>query len=101
VYQVSSYDRFEIYNALKQYGPVSLSVSADHYFSYYNGIISNDDGDIDHQVTIVGYDANFDAWIIKNSWGTGFGYGGFGYLDVNHPSGANSQGNNGVYCSVL
>lgn len=33
-----------------------------------------------HCVLIVGYDDNLGCWIIKNSWGTGWGDGGFGLI---------------------
>ncbi len=36
---------------------------------------------IDHAVTIVGWYEPYHAWIIKNSWGTGWGYGGYAYVD--------------------
>ena len=53
---------------------------------YYNGLDYSN-----HAITIVGWDDEFSsndfldnkavgAWIIKNSWGTDWGYDGFGYL---------------------
>jgi cathepsin L len=39
---------------------------------------------INHAVTIVGWCDAKNAWIIKNSWGTGWGsYGGYGYIAYN------------------
>lgn len=33
-----------------------------------------------HLVLVVGYDDTMQAWLIKNSWGTGWGDGGFGWI---------------------
>ena len=33
-----------------------------------------------HAIVLVGYDDNKKEWIIRNSWGSGWGYGGYGYI---------------------
>jgi C1A family cysteine protease len=33
-----------------------------------------------HAVCVIGYDENRKAWLIKNSWGSGWGSGGFAYV---------------------
>ena len=38
------------------------------------------DAPVDHAVVIVGWDDAKEAWIIKNSWGTEWGYDGFGWV---------------------
>jgi C1A family cysteine protease len=58
------------------------------FYSYgggvYNGYPSGDPNNIDHAVTIVGWYEPWKAWIIKNSWGTGWGpYGGYAYVNYN------------------
>lgn len=58
------------------------------FFSYgggvYNGYPSNSTNSIDHAVIIVGWCDALNAWIIKNSWGTGWGpYGGYAYVGYN------------------
>lgn len=34
-----------------------------------------------HIISIIGWDDNKHAWLIKNSWGTGWGHNGFGWID--------------------
>jgi C1A family cysteine protease len=58
------------------------------FFGYgggvYNGYPSSYTNEIDHAVLIVGWCDYLNAWIIKNSWGTGWGpYGGFAYVGYN------------------
>jgi len=70
--------------------PVSTSIDAT-YLSDYNGGIyddwrccdANTDGNciynLNHAVTVIGYgtEGGVDYWLVKNSWGTGFGENGF------------------------
>jgi C1A family cysteine protease len=67
-----------------QRGPVSISIAAKGFSGYKKGILGRDGGDcsasqLDHAVLIVGYgiDNGQKYWIMKNSWGTGFGESGF------------------------
>jgi hypothetical protein len=39
-----------------------------------------------HAVQVVGYDNNRQAWLIKNSWGLGFGVNGFAWVGFDAPS---------------
>ena len=63
--------------------PVSVAIEADTYVfqSYASGIIKSADcgTDLDHGVLLIGYgnDGVNDYWILKNSWGTGWGEKGF------------------------
>ncbi|NLV27130.1 MAG: hypothetical protein GXY48_08190 [Methanomicrobiales archaeon] len=38
-----------------------------------------------HAVLLIGWDETTDEWIIKNSWGTDYGTGGFGKIPYNDP----------------
>ncbi len=65
-----------------QYGPICTGISATDAFENYSGGCFDEYGSgINHLVLIVGYDDrscdNEGSWIIKNSWGYGFGDGGY------------------------
>lgn len=75
--------------AVYSVGPVAVSVAASGAWnSYASGVMSACDPDavINHAVTLVGYgEQPFDGllykyWQIQNSWGRGWGEGGFGRL---------------------
>jgi C1A family cysteine protease len=69
-----------LYEALT-HNTVSVSIRAenDDFRNYKGGVI---DGkgcgeDLDHGVTLVGYNATEDAWIVKNSWSASWGEEGY------------------------
>ena len=67
--------------ALCRYGPLAVAVRATGAFQAYTGGVFNesDPGAVNHGVTLIGWDGVKKAWLIKNSWGTGWGEtGGFG-----------------------
>jgi autotransporter-associated beta strand protein len=87
--------------ALKSNGPMTVGVSASDNFYWPGGGVPGNTGNTDHEILLVGYhDATTaDAsgirtlggyWIIKNSWGTGWGsYGGYGFVPYTYIEGRN------------
>jgi C1A family cysteine protease len=68
-----------IKNAIYTYGPISVAVAVDGYFQAYTGGVFDDNTayDINHAVVLVGWDDTNGCWIMKNSWGTGWGESGY------------------------
>ena len=72
---VPSVDKLK--EALLYYGPLAVCVNATDAFQAYGGVgaVFNEfaDGDINHCVTLIGWDDAKQAWLVKNSWGTLWG----------------------------
>lgn len=59
-----------------EYGPVSVAIHSAPIQHYVSGIFNEAcDGNVDHAVLAVGYGPDY--YLIKNSWGTQFGEGGY------------------------
>jgi cathepsin L len=72
--------------ALCAHGPLAVAVFADSYFQDYTGGIFNNTNatsGINHAVVIVGWDDKKQAWLVKNSWSTGWGLGGYIWIHYN------------------
>ncbi len=65
----------EIKQALCVYGPLSVSVNATPMFQAYTGGVFNQmaNSSTNHAVLLIGWDDAKGAWLIKNSWGNGWG----------------------------
>lgn len=67
-------------------GPIAVAMAVlPDFGGYTGGCYQNDDpGEINHGVLCIGWDDSMcsyqGAWIAKNSWGTGWGDGGFFYI---------------------
>jgi len=65
-------------------GPLAISVDASAWSGYESGVFdgcNNDSPDIDHAVQLVGFgtdsSAGYDYWLVRNSWGDGYGEEGY------------------------
>jgi C1A family cysteine protease len=77
VHNVPQQDVNQLRAAVNQ-GPVSVAIQANEpaFQGYRGGIISGGCGSqLDHGVLVVGYGDNY--WVVKNSWGPGWGEGGY------------------------
>ncbi len=63
--------------------PVSIAIDSTGFHSYTGGIIKASDcgASLNHGVLIVGYDVAGGYWLVKNSWGPGWGENGFFRLE--------------------
>ena len=72
----------EIKAAVYQYGTISVGVSASNSWSSYRGGVftgcQSGSPQLNHAVNIVGWNDAQGVWIMRNSWGTSWGNGGFG-----------------------
>lgn len=55
--------------------PVSIAVDAENWQLYSSGVFSDCGENLDHGVLLVGYTP--ESWIVKNSWGEGWGEHGY------------------------
>jgi cathepsin L len=84
-YSIVAYQEAALKTAIMT-APISANLHAPNSLFYYNGgCFSYDDyGAINHCVVMCGWDDNAcsgqGAWLIKNSWGAGWGEGGYGWI---------------------
>ncbi|MBN2431903.1 MAG: hypothetical protein JXQ27_10520 [Acidobacteria bacterium] len=70
-------------NAIKQaiydYGPICAAVAASSSFHAYSGGVydADDSTVINHAIMLVGWDDADGCWILRNSWGAGWGEDGY------------------------
>ncbi|MBU1227297.1 MAG: DUF333 domain-containing protein [Actinobacteria bacterium] len=71
-------DRASIKQYLVERGPLTASIAWTNY-GYWDGDIyrCTHDSGINHAVVLVGYDDPGGYWIVRNSWGTTWGDGGY------------------------
>jgi cathepsin F len=84
-----SKDEVQMAARLMSQGPLSIAVAADEWQFYFAGVFYLPCGtSLDHAVTLVGFGTEtdifyqkMDYWIVKNSWGDGWGYNGYIYVE--------------------
>lgn len=81
---VKSKSEDELKKAVATVGPVSVGIDASHFtFQLYKRGVYHarfcSQTRLDHGVLVVGYgnDAGKDFWLVKNSWGSSYGMGGY------------------------
>ncbi|KPJ49229.1 hypothetical protein AMJ40_05965 [candidate division TA06 bacterium DG_26] len=79
-YSIPSVDAMK--QAIIDYGPISVAVYANSAMQAYTGGVFNGcgGGQVNHAVTLVGWDdsqGTSGIWIMRNSWGPGWGEGGY------------------------
>ncbi|XP_062516614.1 pro-cathepsin H-like isoform X2 [Corticium candelabrum] len=88
-FNITSYDEEEITRAVAVKGPVSVCLDVvGNFHLYKSGVYANTQchkshRKVNHAVLAVGYNVTEGGdkyWIIKNSWGTGFGMNGYFWL---------------------
>ncbi|GLJ21917.1 hypothetical protein SUGI_0410160 [Cryptomeria japonica] len=81
---VPSNDEMSLQKAVA-HQPISVTVDSTGFEFYESGVFTGNCGtELDHGVTLVGYGSDGkDYWIAKNSWGTGWGEGGYIRMERN------------------
>jgi len=89
----------EIKKALIAHGPLSACVYIDTAFlAYARGVFNHTAfNQVNHAVTLVGWDDSKNAWLIKNSWGTDWGEGGYMWIAYN----CHSIGKYAAWCDAM
>lgn len=70
-------------SAICVFGPISVSIYASPAFqSYTSGVFNenNNGNGTNHAVLLIGWDDSRQAWLVKNSWGTGWGDNGYAWV---------------------
>ncbi len=72
-----------IKTAIQTYGAVTAYVYVDRTFQAYTGGVYKNTKKYrytNHEIQLVGWDDAKGAWLLKNSWGTGWGIGGYMWI---------------------
>jgi cathepsin L len=80
----------EIKAAMCKYGPITAAVAATPAFiAYSSGTFDEgSNAGVNHAIMLVGWDDSRNAWLLRNSWGTNWGEGGYMWIEY----GTNSVG---------
>lgn len=69
----------QLKQAIYDHGPLTVAVCVNRAFQDYKGGVFNGPGcnSLNHGVALVGWDDNDGCWIMRNSWGAGWGESGY------------------------
>lgn len=90
----------KIKEAIVKYGSVSACVNVTSLFQHYSGGVFNEtpsnyaNPGINHAIVLVGWDDSKKAWLLRNSWGTGWGEQGYMWIAYN----SNNIGFGTIWC---
>ncbi len=72
----------QLKSALAEHGPIVAPIFYDECLANYRSGVFNekDAGMVNHVVLLIGWDDTKQAWLVKNSWGEGWGDKGFGWI---------------------
>lgn len=79
-YTVLPADATTFKQTINEQGPITVWMAVyDDFFSYSSGVYQKAWGTLRgyHSIALVGYNDSGQYWIVKNSWGTGWGEGGY------------------------
>jgi hypothetical protein len=81
--------------AILEHGPVAAAVAVGNdFYAYRRGVYNyHQPGSVNHGVAIIGWNDTLHAWIIRNSWGPGWGMNGYMYIQY----GVSSVGDGAAY----
>lgn len=85
----------EMKRAIVTYGPVVAKIAYDDCFLLYGSGVFNEEQNVDgnHFLLIIGWNDEKGAWLVKNSYGEGWGESGFGWIKY----GSNNIGQFGAW----
>jgi cathepsin K len=93
-------DERKIKEAIVKYGSVSACVNVTPLFQHYSGGTFNEtpsdysSPSVNHAIVLVGWNDSKKAWLLRNSWGTGWGEKGYMWIDMK----SNNIGYGTIWC---
>ena len=90
----------KIKEAIVKFGSVSACVNVTSLFQHYSGGVFNEvpsnysNPGVNHAIVLVGWDDSKKAWLLRNSWGTGWGEKGYMWIDYK----SNNIGYGTIWC---